>query len=168
MAAMKRGFAKNYNSPDPGLIDRIEKRKKLQLSPDDHATLKEWSEAKSYEDLLDLNRAFLRGDREICAYHMGPVYFETMPSLPTLLRLHDFGILTTNSQPSKVSGPEYDQCSCCPKVSWFWTKQRAFLSFLIPTDDNRIPLAIQNNFIKELMFDSNFVSSTNGGFHVET
>ncbi|KAK5123069.1 hypothetical protein LTR85_003265 [Meristemomyces frigidus] len=167
MTDSMNGYGKNYaDGSDPALLDRIGKRMRGQLSAEDHAVLKKWYDAKSYEDILNLNRAFLRGESEISPYHMGPIYAETTSSLPTLLRLHDLGILTTNSQPSKVTGPEYDQCNCCPKWSWFWNKQRAFLSFMMPKDVGRVPMTIEKKFIEELMFDSNFFVSLYNGVRV--
>ncbi|KAK4543671.1 hypothetical protein LTR36_005316 [Oleoguttula mirabilis] len=157
-------YGENYgDNCDPGLAARIEKRMNGQISADDFAVLKEWREAKSYKEILALNVAYLRGEREICPYQYGPAYAETTPSLPALIRLHGLGILTQNSQPSGTTGPEYGQCNCCPKWSWFWTKQRAFLSFMIPRDVGRIPVEVEKKFIAELMHDSNVFTSIYNG-----
>ncbi|KAK3617927.1 hypothetical protein LTR56_024974 [Elasticomyces elasticus] len=118
---------------DEGLVRRIEARKRGEFSDEDLASIMEWRTAKSYADIIKLNCAFLVGEREFSPYHMGPPYAETTPAIPTLIRLHDYGILTTNSQPSKTVGPYWKQCNCCPKRSWFQSRQRAFLTFLIPS-----------------------------------
>ncbi|KAK5717965.1 hypothetical protein LTR15_008808 [Elasticomyces elasticus] len=118
---------------DEGLIKRIEARKRGEFSEEDLASITEWRTAKSYAVIIKLNCAFLVGEREFSPYDMGPPYAETTPAISTLIRLHDYGILTTNSQPSKTVGPHWKQCICCPKRSWFQSRQRAFLTFLIPS-----------------------------------
>ncbi|KAK4957633.1 hypothetical protein LTR10_005600 [Elasticomyces elasticus] len=118
---------------DEGLIKCIEARKRGEFSEEDLASITEWRTAKSYADIIKLNCAFLVGEREFSPYDMGPPYAETTPAISTLIRLHDYGILTTNSQPSKTVGPHWKQCICCPKRSWFQSRQRALLTFLIPS-----------------------------------
>ena len=53
---------------------------------------------------LQLNREFLRGRHSCTPYH-GPLDPETADLLDGLHRLHDFGFLTIQSQPSQHDGP---------------------------------------------------------------
>lgn len=67
-----------------------------------------WSNAKSWEGLLDLNRRYLKGEIDISAACNHPIEPEADRILPGLLRLTDFGLLTTSSQPEIRAGePEY-------------------------------------------------------------
>lgn len=67
-----------------------------------------WSNASTWEELLDLNRRYLRGDLNISANCIHPVNQETQRLLPGLLRLTDFDLLTTSSQPEiRAREPRY-------------------------------------------------------------
>lgn len=67
-----------------------------------------WSNARTWEDLLDLNRRYLLGDLNISANCAHPVDDETQEIVSGLLRLADFGLLTTSSQPEVRAGePRY-------------------------------------------------------------
>ena len=64
-----------------------------------HEVRRKWALAPDYAELLDLNRRFLCRKLKATAYQNGGIYAETDALVPSLLRLHDFGILTTVSQP---------------------------------------------------------------------
>ncbi|KAK5718306.1 hypothetical protein LTR17_015659 [Elasticomyces elasticus] len=138
---------------DEGLVARIEARLRRELSDEDTAWITQWRTAKSYAEILKLNCAFLRGDQELNPIHMGPPYAETTPSIPTLIRLHEYGLLTIASQPSKTEEPEWAQCACCPKWSWFSCRQRAFLTFLLPQSGDLIQAEEWGKFLVQLLDD---------------
>jgi hypothetical protein len=60
----------------------------------------QWQSAKTFTDLLSLNRMYLMGEISTAPYHVEPI---EEPLTPGLLRLHDFGMLTYESQPFKQS-----------------------------------------------------------------
>ncbi len=64
-----------------------------------------WETCKDYSTALQLNRDFLRGRQSCTPYHMGSLDPETTGLLDDLQRLHDFGFLTTGSQPSQHDEP---------------------------------------------------------------
>lgn len=67
-----------------------------------------WSNATTWKELLDLNRRYLNGDIAISAACNHYVDQETNQLLSGLLRLTDFGLLTTSSQPEVRAGePKY-------------------------------------------------------------
>jgi hypothetical protein len=67
-----------------------------------------WSNARTWEELLDLNRRYLNGDLDISANCTHPVDTETHRLVAGLLRLTEFGVLTTSSQPEIRAGePRY-------------------------------------------------------------
>ena len=85
-----------------------------------HEVRRKWALALDYAELLDLNRRFLCRKLKATAYQNGGIYAETDALVPSLLRLHDFGILTTMSSRMYISRSFYpisDQClhswKCC-------------------------------------------------------
>lgn len=63
-----------------------------------------WSNASTWKDLLDLNRLCLKGDINISANCNHRIDHETDLIKPGLLRLTDYGLLTTSSQPEIWAG----------------------------------------------------------------
>ncbi|KAH7418732.1 hypothetical protein BKA64DRAFT_763361 [Cadophora sp. MPI-SDFR-AT-0126] len=59
-----------------------------------------WRTAKNFSDLITLDRKFLLGQIPETPYHHGQIFEETIPLVPGLLKLHDFGLFTIDSQPS--------------------------------------------------------------------
>lgn len=55
--------------------------------------------ATDFSQLCALNRQFLLGKIPETPYHCGPIEDETRPLVNGLLKLHDFHLLTDNSQP---------------------------------------------------------------------
>lgn len=58
-----------------------------------------WKACEGFDQLIELNRKYLRGEIESTPYHLGPIKTETVPLVQDLLQLHDRRLLTTNSQP---------------------------------------------------------------------
>ncbi|KAI7548686.1 hypothetical protein KC343_g14115 [Hortaea werneckii] len=115
----------------------------------------EWKSAKSFQELLDLNRKFLRRESNRSCYHDGPIFDETIALVPGLLRLHDYGMLTVESQPSEDTAPTWEDCPCCPFEGWFQNQQRPYLVFILPYHD-KIPKEVVRRFLVELLIDDDF------------
>ena len=112
---------------------------------------KAWHEASSYADCLALSRAYLRDERRSNPLMAGSIQPETFPLVPGLLRLHDYGIMTLESQPHDDGGPivdhDYDDWS----LKWRQRVQRAWLSFLIPRTQNQLPLSNIDAFCEAIL-----------------
>lgn len=98
--------------------------------PDNEA----WYEASTYREVLNLNKAFIRGERKTTVYHYGPLNEETTPLISNILRLHEYGFLTHGGQPYQNDGP-------CPSDDYVFAetedacmewRQRPYLDFLVP------------------------------------
>ncbi len=81
-----------------------------------------WRAAGKYSKLLNLNRKYIDGKLLSTPYHEEP--FDEEEWKPGLLSLHDYGLLTTDSQSSKHG--------------WVETWNRPFLEFLLPRSDINI------------------------------
>jgi len=90
------------NSGPPGMASNDVGQHIQQLSWAEVMLL--WETCKDYPAAIQLNRDFLRGGHSCTPYH-GPLNTETFGLLENLHRLHDFGLLTNGSQPSKHNKP---------------------------------------------------------------
>ncbi|KAI7237593.1 hypothetical protein KC330_g3074 [Hortaea werneckii] len=125
-------------------------------SEEEHEAVKlEWKSAKSFQELLDLNRKFLRSESKRSCYHRAPIFNETVALVPGLLRPHDYGMLTVESQPSEDTAPTWEDCPCCPFEGWFQNQQRPYLAFVLPHED-QIPKEVVQRFLVELLIDDDF------------
>lgn len=67
--------------------------------------MKNWSSARTFADLVDLNVRFLRGELTETPYHLGPVDDETIPLLSRLVRVNQLGFVSIAGQPAvRLSG----------------------------------------------------------------
>lgn len=80
---------------------------KVILQKAREVTLKKWSKAENYGELVHLNRCYLQGALYDTPYYSAPIDAETHELLPGLLRLHDFGIITIGSQPQRLETELY-------------------------------------------------------------
>lgn len=88
-----------------------------------------WRNAKTWHDILDLNRSFLRGDSPGTVYHLSPLLMDSKLLEKQLLELHDYGFLTVNGQgPADYRG--YNDRSGL----YYHIKQRPYLIFAAPRD----------------------------------
>ena len=90
--------------------------------------MKFWEAAEDFSQLLGLNRKFLSGQIPGAPYHRGPIDKETNPLLFDLLKLHDFGLLTTRSQPYRYEVIPSDK-------EWTEVQQNPYVSFAMPGQD---------------------------------
>lgn len=100
-----------------------------------------WEHAPNWHTMIELNRRYLQRRLPVCAGYGMPPDEET-DRFTNLLRLHDYGVISTNSCP----GWE-DQLDDSPTFK----RQRAFLKFSIPTRTlfANTPDALYN-FVKKL------------------
>jgi hypothetical protein len=97
-----------------------------------------WAQARTYAEVLDLNRRFLRGNLVYAPTHGGSIDEKILPLVPGLLEMHDYGFLTTNSHPSSrkiTQGHELGSRGCAV--------------FLVPQKD-KIPQALVTAFCDRL------------------
>ena len=64
-----------------------------------------FSSVKSYDDLIKANVAFLQGKVRRTPYHCGPIDNETIPLVEDLVKINNYGFISTNGQPSQIIGP---------------------------------------------------------------
>ena len=73
-----------------------------------------------------LNQKFLLGEIPVTPYHGGKIDDETIPLVESLLRIHDFQLLTDNSQPYEHQRrSKFDD-------EWAEYEQRPYVSFTMP------------------------------------
>lgn len=139
-----------------------------------------WSHVKTFEDLVETNALFVRGDLESAPYHASPLMPDSVPLIPNLLRLHARGIVTTNGQSSKctygkhVSHTWESEGNSCG--NWYYDQeQKPYVDFIMlkaPLSNTRfIDLLMQNDKFVAKVTDfelqklwSNF--SPRGGQHI--
>ncbi|KAK2026923.1 hypothetical protein LX32DRAFT_459082 [Colletotrichum zoysiae] len=89
-----------------------------------------WERATDWKALVKLNVQFIElsraGRKDIeTPYHYGALDAETEELIPSLLRLHNYGLLTTDSQPLLASSPRWST----EDSSWYESRQVPFVSF---------------------------------------
>ncbi|KAI4271615.1 MAG: hypothetical protein LQ337_005885 [Flavoplaca oasis] len=100
------------------------------------ATSEQWLALHNYQDALNLNQAYIRGEIP------GPLDAETGDLVPGLLRLHEYGLLTHSSQPFKPVQREHRNQNGGWWQEW---RQRPYITFLAPQQD-RIPKTAVEKF----------------------
>ena len=149
---------------DPQRRQELEKRMNAPFIPDDRgvdpitmeAGAREWYALQSYSGALSLNRLFLRGQRNCSIYHWGPLDPESGALVSGLFSLHDYGLLTYESQPFEIK-PQFIE-----RGGGWWSqrRQRPYLSFLLPQND-RIPKNSIENFCTFLLAHPKIVTIIN-------
>jgi hypothetical protein len=89
-----------------------------------------WRAAENLSHLCELNRKFLLGGIPETPYHGGPIDPETIPLVESLLKLHDFQLVTESSQP-------YEHSAFKLREEWAERQQRPFVSFIMPREHGR-------------------------------
>lgn len=83
--------------------------------------------------------------------------------VPALLRLHDYGLFTTQSQPYTHMGPDYARCHCCTDYAWYITVQRPYISFLMPQKEDYMFDSAGSKMIDVLMEDDRIFTAVYNG-----
>ncbi|RMX77681.1 hypothetical protein D0869_09691 [Hortaea werneckii] len=99
------------------------------------AVMRDWRLAESFQELLDLNRKFMRGESKRSCYHSAPIFDETV-ALPT------WHSATTD-------------LNKMPLLFRRKTQQRPFLMFIIPFH-GKVPEEVIRRFLVELLIDDDF------------
>lgn len=117
------GRCLDINPVDPSLS---------QMESTHNDVMMRWRAAANWPALIELNKQYIRlsqaGKSISTPYYPGPLDTETTELIPGLLRLHDYGLLTTGSQPA-CSGKE-------PPIRdidklWYQYKQWPFVDFVL-------------------------------------
>ena len=111
---------------------------RLATNREFHRIENEWRLLKDYSDAISLNRLFIRGERTFNINHMARLEPDSEPLIPALLSLHDYGILTYNSQPFKKAPKFINQGG----GFWIQNCQRPYLQFLIPKNHRLSRMAV--------------------------
>ena len=133
-------------------LEATERRVNGIFIKEEHDVLQQWQDIPDYPILINLNRAFLKGQVPFTNYYLGPIFKETKPMVAGLLDLHDFGMLTVGSLPSATKEEQRKQCECCGAL-WYRDQQRAFISLLLPTIGSRVSAAQRMAFLADLAHD---------------
>ncbi|KJX96227.1 hypothetical protein TI39_contig694g00003 [Zymoseptoria brevis] len=98
--------------------------------------LNQWNQAPTWSALLDLNRAFLRGQSPTTPYAHLLHLSDMPPCIPSILPLHAYGLLTLSAQPSSSGSPVYGLCrpvqDRVQEYAWEQDQLRSFLTFIVP------------------------------------
>jgi hypothetical protein len=86
-----------------------------------------WKACEDFDQLIELNRKFLKGEIDSTPYHVGPIETETELLVQDLLQLHDYRLLTFNGQPFENQESFWNEDS----QSWADYQQRPYLSFIM-------------------------------------
>ena len=89
--------------------------------------MEEFFTVKTYKELLEVNKKFIRGEIEETPYHYGPLEADSQTLKDDLLALHDKGILTVNGQ-AGAAGTSYNEWSDYAQ-GYVDQKQAPYLSF---------------------------------------
>ncbi|KAL8886389.1 MAG: hypothetical protein Q9215_005902 [Flavoplaca cf. flavocitrina] len=100
----------------------------------------QWRALHSYQGALKLNQTYFRGELPCNIGYYGPLDAETKNLVPGLLRLHQYGFLTHESQPFE---PVKRQQKHQNGGWWQEWRQRPYLSFLAPQQDRIAKTAVE-------------------------
>ncbi|KAI4211943.1 MAG: hypothetical protein LQ351_005283 [Letrouitia transgressa] len=96
------------------------------------ANWNEWRYARSYEEILSLNRKYLLFLRTSTPYRSTPMNGRTYNMVPRLLRLHDLGMLTYRGEREPASFELFMEMSSANRIMYKETNRRPYLEFLLP------------------------------------
>lgn len=152
------------SSQQPEMEKLVAYFKAHYVRPDDEKRQEQalWDNAKTYDDILQLNRKYLVRQIHLTPYVPHQLEHETDHLVPGLLRLHDYGIFTFDSQPCRAEDPFLVECPCkdcateakaIEKDHPFVERFRPYVQFLLPREDPRISTEDIKKFCKELWSD---------------
>ncbi|KAL1605113.1 hypothetical protein SLS60_004656 [Paraconiothyrium brasiliense] len=112
-----------------------------------------WTSLDSWEDLLTANLAYLASEIDVSPNYGVPISPETIPLLTGLKRLHEYGLLSTGSQP----GDQWTSYKA--DRGWIQGKQRPYYDFLIPTVHEMVDVAKVHKLVDALMKHEDIVTT---------
>jgi len=112
-----------------------------------------WAAAPDWNTLLQLNLLFIRGEVDVSPSYPPLLKAETTPLVSGLVKLHEYGILTTRSQPSR------DASGFITGLGWVEERERPYLYFELPTLHPEIPIDKVDTFVQRLFDDRELLVS---------
>ena len=110
-------------------------------------TFVKWKRVKTFDDLVRVNATFVRGKLKLSPYSCGPLMPDSLPLVPNLLALHQFGLVTTNGQSNEC---RYDQLTRGGD-RYFESEQKPYIRFTMLKSEAGTKL------ISELMDSDRFI-----------
>ena len=106
-----------------------------------------WAQATDWRHLLHYNLAYIQGQVDCSpSYPSEPIHPETARLVPGLKRLHEYGLLTTDSQPFDDTRQATGK-----RKEWKQTVQRAYLWVLVPTVMEEIPVEKVDMLVESIL-----------------
>jgi hypothetical protein len=130
----------------PSYTSPIEPRPPSISPPEEEQEIDQrWFMSTKFSDLIALNKEFVKGLLPMTPYHFGPLETTDKKFIAKLLKLHEYGLLTTNGQDS---GCEYGQyvkegvSDVMGKQAYYFDEERrAYIDFHVDL--------LENNFLAE-------------------
>jgi len=112
-----------------------------------------WAAAPDWNALLQLNLLFIRGEVDVNPGYPPLLKAETTPLVSGLVKLHEYGILTTRSQPFR------DTSGFITGLGWVEERERPYLYFEVPTLHPEIPTDKVDTLVQRLFDDERLLVS---------
>ena len=102
--------------------------------------MKVFQNVKSYKQLIDVNVAFLQGKISKTPYHLGSIQEQTIPQVPSLIKINKKGFLSIEGQPA-LKGTEFisrtwqNQQGQQEGNWWLSVEQKPYISGFLPKKD---------------------------------
>ncbi|KAF2110978.1 hypothetical protein BDV96DRAFT_583201 [Lophiotrema nucula] len=103
-----------------------------------------WSSAPDWACMVKANRCYMLGELFYSTVQLGPIFEETKRDLSDFMFLHDYGIITTDSQP-------HEDVEFKDNNTWYASRGRPYVHFLIPTKHPKMPEGKVLQFVKCLL-----------------
>lgn len=132
----------DYVLPTISREEREARRNQRRLIKESNLRL--WKNAQTWDEIIDLNRMFLRGMLPGTPYHNGALNPDSAAVSQELLLMHDYGFFTHNGQ-----GFSHERGFHAGK--FYEILQKPYVEFVIPKQ------LIKRNFIERLRSDENLV-----------
>lgn len=116
-------------------------------------TFVKWERVKTFDDLVRVNAAFVRGDLKRSPYHCSPLMPDSLPLVPNLLALHRLGLVTTCGQSNECKYGKPTRGG----DRYFDSEQKPYISFTM------LKTEAGTKLIDELMNSDNFIISVTDG-----
>ncbi|KAF2443716.1 hypothetical protein P171DRAFT_42843 [Karstenula rhodostoma CBS 690.94] len=116
-----------------------------------------WASLSSWESFLMVNLCYLDGYIDASPKCGIPIHPETKRILPGLKTLHEYGLLSTGSQPG--STPDGMKPLYSIGEGWFQDQQRPYYQFLIPTLHEEISIVKVKDLVDRLLAHADIVTT---------
>jgi len=116
---------------------------------------------RDYGQLLYLNKLFIKGLLPATPYHLGPLHDDSVPLVQKLLRIHDYGLFTTDGQGAlhktghNAKSSEFYEIQQKPYISFYVTYNTPEAVTLLRTLMSNPALVCVIGSVKERTYYSN-------------